>query len=54
MKIESSVHCDELVSLPESALTNYIGSLKAAAIRDLNRALAVSVGLDDGSAGLGV
>ena len=47
LKKESSVHCDELVSLPKSALTNYVGSLKAGAVRELNRALAVSVGLDD-------
>jgi mRNA interferase MazF len=47
LKNESSVHCDELVSLPKSALTNYLGSLKAAALRELNGALAISVGLED-------
>jgi len=35
------------VSLPKSALTNYIGSLKAPALRKLNEALAVCVGLED-------
>jgi len=27
LKHESSIHCDELVSLPKSALTNFIGTL---------------------------
>lgn len=48
LKKESSLHCDELVSLPKSALTHYVGSLKTAALRELNSALAVSLGLEDG------
>jgi mRNA interferase MazF len=47
LKQESSIHCDELVSLPKSALTNYVGSLKAVAVRELDTALAISLGLDD-------
>jgi len=35
MKKESSIHCDELVSLPKSALTHYVGSLSAAALQEL-------------------
>jgi len=35
----SSVHCDELVSLPKTALTNYVGSLSPAKIRLLDKAL---------------
>jgi mRNA interferase MazF len=27
LKHDSAIHCDELVSLPKSLLTNYIGSL---------------------------
>jgi mRNA interferase MazF len=27
LKHDSSIHCDELVSLPKSALTNFIGTL---------------------------
>jgi mRNA interferase MazF len=46
MKKESSIHCDELVSLPKSALTNYVGSLKAAALEKRGHALSVSVGLE--------
>jgi mRNA interferase MazF len=49
LKKESSIHCDELVSLPKSALTHYVGSLKTAALRELNSALAVSLGLEDGA-----
>lgn len=47
LKSESSVHCDELVSLPKSALTHYVGSLRAAALRDLAGALAISLGMED-------
>ena len=47
LKRESSIHCDELVSLPKSAPTHYAGCLKAAALGELNRALAVSPGLED-------
>jgi mRNA interferase MazF len=47
LKNESSVHCDELVSLPKSALTRYVGSLKSAAMKDLDLALAIALGLDD-------
>jgi mRNA interferase MazF len=47
LKKESSIHCDELVSLPRAVLTHYVGSLKAPALKELNRALAVSLGLED-------
>ena len=46
LKKESSIHCDDLVSLSKSALTNYVGSLKADAVRRLDGALAVALGLD--------
>jgi mRNA interferase MazF len=46
LKKESSVHCDELVSLQKSVLTHYVGSLTDAALRELNGALAVSLGLE--------
>lgn len=47
LKKESSIHCDELVSLPESVLTHYAGSLKSSALEQLNIALAISLGLED-------
>lgn len=47
LKRESSVHCDELFSLPKSVLTNYVGSVRAGALKELRIALEVSVGIDD-------
>lgn len=45
LKHESSVHCDELVSLPKSALTNYVGTVHSARIRDLDAALRIALDL---------
>lgn len=45
LKHESSIHCDELVSLPKAVLTDYVGSLSVARLRDLNRALAIALEL---------
>lgn len=39
LKHDSSIHCDELVSLPKSALTNFVGTLSPSKIDELNRAL---------------
>ena len=39
LKHDSSIHCDELVSLPKSMLTNYVGSLSVGKIEQLNNAL---------------
>jgi mRNA interferase MazF len=47
LKKESSVHCDELVSLSKSALTHYVGSLKSSALKTLNHALIVSMELEE-------
>jgi mRNA interferase MazF len=47
LKKESSIHCDELVSLPKSVLTHYVGSLKAGVLRALNAALTVSLELEE-------
>jgi mRNA interferase MazF len=38
LKHESSIHCDELVSLPKSALTNYVGTRFPKKIEELNEA----------------
>jgi mRNA interferase MazF len=45
LKKESSIHCDDLVSLPKSALTNYVGSLKTEALARLDMSLSVALGL---------
>jgi mRNA interferase MazF len=47
LKHTSSIHCDELVSLPKSLLTNFIGSLPAEKIFKLNRALKRALDLPD-------
>lgn len=43
LKHDSSIHCDELVSLPKSALTNYVGTLSSQKIRMLNQALRIAL-----------
>ena len=45
LKHDSAVHCDELVSLPKSALTDYVGTLSLEKIVELNRALAAALEL---------
>jgi mRNA interferase MazF len=47
LKRDSSIHCDELVSLPKALLTHYIGLLSEAKTSDLNRALLTALDLDD-------
>ena len=43
LKHDSSIHCDELVSLPKSVLTNYIGTLPPQKMQALNRALRMAL-----------
>ena len=45
LKHDSSIHCDELVSMQKSALTNYIGALSPRRIEALNSALQVALDL---------
>ena len=47
LKHESSIHCDELVSLPKSILTNYVGALSPQKITALNRALRMALDIPD-------
>jgi mRNA interferase MazF len=47
LKHDSSIHCDELVSLPKSVLTNFIGSLSPQRIEELNRALSIAMDIRD-------
>jgi mRNA interferase MazF len=44
---ESSLHCDEVVSLLKTALTDYVGMLSPAKIEALNRALRIALDLPD-------
>lgn len=43
----SSIHCDALMSLPKSVLTNFIGVLSPPKIEELNEALKVALGIVD-------
>jgi mRNA interferase MazF len=45
LRQDSSVHCDELVSLQKSVLTNFVGSLGAGKVVDLDRALVAALGI---------
>jgi mRNA interferase MazF len=46
LKHDSSIHCDELVSLPKQMLTDYVGSLTLPARQNFDRALQVALELD--------
>ncbi len=43
---DSSIHCDELVSLSKGRLTDFVGSLGSERTRELNGALTAALGLD--------
>jgi len=45
LKHESSICCDELVSLQKSALTDYVGALDSKMLANLDHALAVALDL---------
>ena len=47
LKHDSSVHCDELVSLPKSMLTNYVGRLSPEKTEELNDSLAIAIDILD-------
>ncbi len=45
LKHDSSIHCDELVSIPKTSLTDYVGSLSEERLAELDNALRVALGL---------
>lgn len=45
LRHDSSIHCDELVSLPKSMLTNFVGSLAQEKTAELNQALLAALGI---------
>jgi mRNA interferase MazF len=47
LKHDSGIHCDELISLPKSMLTNYVGKLPPEKIRLLEIALKIALQLND-------
>lgn len=46
LKRDSSIHTDELMSLPKAALTDFVGSLSPEKIDRLNRALRIALELE--------
>jgi mRNA interferase MazF len=46
LKHESSVHCDELVSLPKSILTRFVGRLRGEKLVEFDQALTVALELE--------
>ena len=46
LKHSSSIHCDELVSLPKSVLTDYIGNLSETKLNELNTALKIALDIE--------
>ena len=45
LKHESSIHCDELISLPKSKLTRFVGALGGEKLRALDEALIGALGI---------
>jgi mRNA interferase MazF len=45
LKHDSSVHCDELVSLPKASLTNWVGRLSPQQVAALDDALRMALDL---------
>jgi len=45
LKHSSSIHCDELISLPKSVLTDFVGSLSHGKLERHNRARAAALDL---------
>jgi mRNA interferase MazF len=46
LKHDSSINCDALVSIPKSALTEYVGELSTARLDDLQSALRVALDVE--------
>ena len=47
LKHDSSIHCDELVSLPKSVLTQYVSMLSPKKMRSLDKALRIALQLEE-------
>jgi mRNA interferase MazF len=46
LRQDSSIHCDELVSLPKSMLTNFVGGLPGRRFAELDRSLVAALGIN--------
>jgi mRNA interferase MazF len=47
LKHNSCIYCDELISIPKSALTDYIGTLSFKKMQELNKALRIALEIED-------
>jgi len=47
LKHDSSIHCDELISMPKSMLTDYVGNLSSKKLYLLEKALKIALQLND-------
>lgn len=47
LKHESSIHCDELVSIPKSLLSDYVGTLSQSRLEELHRSLLIALDIED-------
>jgi mRNA interferase MazF len=47
LKHESSIHCDELVSLLKEMLSHYVGRLDSTSMQRLDQALAIALDLEE-------
>jgi len=46
LKHASSIHCDELISIPKSSLTSFIGTLSPDKLAALHQAMAIAIGMN--------
>ena len=46
LRHDSSIHCDDLVSLPKTMLTHFVGGLTRACLAELDRALIAALAID--------
>jgi mRNA interferase MazF len=47
LKHDSGIYCDELVSLPKTMLTHFVGMLPPGKLRSLDRALLIALEIQD-------
>ncbi len=47
LKHDSSIHCDELISIPKSMLSDFIGTLSWIKIDELKRALLIALDIEN-------
>jgi len=46
LKHDSAIHCDELISLPKTLLTDFVGSLTANTLAELNASLRIALDIE--------